>query len=77
MTSKPIRREISRQYRMEVTAREDCPKCYGTGIELAQKPWPSQNRMEISLSVCMCIRVLPRLVADMQSRPVNEPDIQP
>lgn len=62
------RRNVSEKYRMEVTATEDCPKCFGTGIELEQKPYPGSRRIEINLSVCMCVRVLPRLVHDTFAR---------
>jgi hypothetical protein len=62
------RRDISDKYRMEVTAKEDCPNCFGTGIRIEQKANATWNRIEISLSVCMCVRVLPRLVADMHTR---------
>jgi hypothetical protein len=62
------RREISGKYRMEVTASEDCPKCFGTGIELEQTPNATSRRVEINLAICMCVRVLPRLVHDPNAR---------
>ena len=48
---------------MMVSALEECPGCCGTGIQIIQKPWPGQSRVEISLSICMCVRVVPVLLA--------------
>lgn len=58
------RREVSGNYRMMVSALEDCPKCYGTGIEFEQIPHPATRRLEINLAVCMCVRVVPILTAE-------------
>ena len=63
------RREISAKYRMEVTALESCDKCFGTGICIEQEPQGILR--QINLSVCMCVRVLPRLTSDPTTR--NDP----
>jgi hypothetical protein len=70
------RRSVSDKYRMEVTAKEDCPKCFGTGIEMEQRSSSASRKVEITLSVCMCVRVMPRLQADLNTR--DDPfEVQP
>lgn len=63
------RRGISNKYRMEITAKEECQFCFGTGMRIEQSANKYSNKIEILLSVCPCVRVVPRLVHDPHSRP--------
>lgn len=57
------RREISGNYRMELTALEDCKECNGTGISLEQTHYKISGKLELNLKICPCLRIIPRLVA--------------
>lgn len=61
------RREVSGNYRMMVSALQDCEKCFGTGIELEQIPHAVSRKVEINVSVCMCVRIVPMHVAEGSS----------
>jgi hypothetical protein len=58
------RRSVSDKYRMEITANEGCNLCRGTGISMEQTAFSGSRKIEIVLSVCMCVRVVPRLIQD-------------
>lgn len=58
------RREVSGNYRMMVSALEECQRCFGTGIAIEHKPWLNQARVEIGLQICMCVRLVPILKSD-------------
>lgn len=62
------RREVSGKYRMEVTASEECLHCAGTGIAIEQSFSGYTRKLEVLLSICKCVRVLPRLIEDPQAR---------
>ena len=68
------RREVSGKYRMEVTAIEECADCHGTGICIEQSFSPYSRKLEILLSICACVRILPRLSHDPNAREVNRED---
>lgn len=69
-----MRREVSGNYRMEVTAAEGCPECFGTGIKMEQSASPLCRKIEIILSICPCVRVIPRMVAGARTTEKEVPE---
>jgi hypothetical protein len=69
------RREVSGKYRMEVTAVEECVDCHGTGICIEQSFSSYSHKLEILLSICACVRILPRLSHDPNAREVKDDNI--
>jgi hypothetical protein len=63
--SETIKRQpIKTAYVMQITADENCTHCLGTGINAEQRYNLMFHRLDIEVTVCSCVRVVPRVAGE-------------
>jgi hypothetical protein len=58
------RQPVKTGYIMQITAEETCARCLGTGINAEQHYNATFRKLDIEVSVCSCVRVVPRLAGE-------------